>query len=197
MSLGWGSSHCRPGDAVSEYALISALFSSLGAKAAVRLWQEPPPHHPFLPEGLPLQGGGFRVFFVVFFKHTFINPRIMRTFLPVDYHYSVQGDTDNCSQADESLQSMKGASVPLMGEAVGPQERDSHPMSVQPCSHPNAHPSVPSQAALPVTATLPSPACSPASPPTRAALLPVPNPHSLGMSWDPHRGSGKGPPGSE
>lgn len=75
----------------------------------------------------------------------------MRTFLPVDYHYSVQGDTDNCSQADESLQSMKGASAPLMGEAVGPQEWDSHPLSVEPCSHPNAHPSVSSQAALPAT----------------------------------------------
>lgn len=156
----------------------------------------PSRHHPitrFFLKGLPLQGGGLGFFCCCCcccFKNKLINPSIMRTFLTVDYHYSVQGDTDNCSRADDSLQSTKGSSTPLMREAVGPQERGSCPLPrLGVCNpacgglppqcpplrpQPSCSPSRTgrSTATLPFAFTLPAPACSsPKSPRSSPSLV--------------------------
>ena len=167
---------CLPGCAVSRYTLMSPLLSSPAAEAEAGLWQElrhtAAPSTPFFLKGFPLQGHGFG-FWWWFFKHKLINFSIMRTLLAVDYHYSVQGDTNNCSQADESLQPMKGSSAPLTGEAVGPQERGSRPLPrsgvcdpacgglppQRPPLCPNAHLSIPSRAAFPAGQVVPLRPC--------------------------------------
>ena len=92
---------CLPGYAVRTHTLMSALFSSPAAEAAAGPWHElhhtaAPPTHFFL-KSFPLQARGFRVFCCCFFKHILINFSTVRTFPAVDYHYSVQGDADNCS----------------------------------------------------------------------------------------------------
>lgn len=154
---------------------------------------------------------GLGVLVVVVFKQKLINRSITRTLLAVDYHYSFQGDTDNCSRAEDSTRFTKGSPAPPMGEAVGPQERGRRPWPRSgtrdpacrglPPQRPPLHPQ-PSRspgrpgrctAMLPFAFTPPSPAHLPATH-RGAALLPVPGLHGSGTGWEPRGGSGKGPP---